>query len=167
MNFQLSLTTGLSRVLIGEIDYGNEMVLLLEKFPINLSIKLKRNLEKQKKLLGANSKLNRKTQIDKVKVDLKGRENNQYTEMEKMVAQIWGEVLGYQELSIDDNFYELGGDSILAIKIGSRISKLINKKLNFSDVATFATISELSKYLEELDQNQTEDLYLKAVNFEL
>lgn len=164
--FEKVLKSGLSRVLIGEIDYDNEMVLLLEKFPINLSIKLKRNLEKQKKSLGAKSN-NRKTQSNQVKVDLKGRENNQYTEMEKMVAQIWGEVLGYQELSIDDNFYELGGDSILAIKIGSRISKLIDKKLNFSDVATFATISELSKYLEELDQNQTEDLYLKAVNFEL
>lgn len=164
--FEKVLATDLSRVLVGEIDYGKEMVLLLEKYPINLSIKLRRNLEKQKKSLGAKSN-NHKTQIDKVKVDLKGRDNNQYTEMEKMVAQIWGEVLGYQELSIDDNFYELGGDSILAIKIGSRISKLINKKLNFSDVATFATISELAKYLEELDLNQTEDLYLKAVNFEL
>lgn len=147
------LHSGLYRVLIGEMDYGSDMVLLLERLPMRLSEKLRGNLEKQKSFSGAAAK-RQDHPVGEVK--LKGRDNGEYTKMEKMVAQIWGEVLGYQELSIDDNFYELGGDSILAIKIGNRISKLTNKSLPISETLTMPTISDLSKYIEEIEFHQAE-----------
>ncbi len=39
------------------------------------------------------------------------------TENEKILVEIWGEVLGVKQVGINDNFFELGGDSILSIQI--------------------------------------------------
>ena len=46
------------------------------------------------------------------------------TELEHHLAQIWREVLGIQRIGIDDNFFMLGGDSILSIQIISRATRL-------------------------------------------
>jgi hypothetical protein len=55
------------------------------------------------------------------KVKLIGRTDNKYTKSELLVAKVWGEVLGFDTLSVDDNFYELGGDSILATQVVNRM----------------------------------------------
>lgn len=39
---------------------------------------------------------------------------------ESALAQVWQEVLGLDRVGVDDNFYELGGDSVMAIQIASR-----------------------------------------------
>ena len=46
------------------------------------------------------------------------------TELEQQLAKIWCEVLGIQRIGIDDNFFMLGGDSILSIQIISRATRL-------------------------------------------
>ena len=43
------------------------------------------------------------------------------TPVEKKIAQIWAEVLGLEEVGIDDDFFQLGGDSLLASRIVARI----------------------------------------------
>lgn len=44
--------------------------------------------------------------------------------MESALALIWGEVLGMDVIQIDDDYFELGGDSITSIQIIARASKL-------------------------------------------
>jgi aryl carrier-like protein len=39
---------------------------------------------------------------------------------EKALARIWAEVLGLESFSVDENFFDLGGDSIGAIRIAAR-----------------------------------------------
>jgi len=39
------------------------------------------------------------------------------TEMEKTLAKIWNELLGLEKVSIHDNFFEIGGDSIISMQI--------------------------------------------------
>src|SRR3954451_20274397 len=39
------------------------------------------------------------------------------TELERRLAEIWQKVLGIDAVGIDDNFYEMGGDSVLGIQI--------------------------------------------------
>ena len=43
------------------------------------------------------------------------------TPVEQKIAQIWAEILGLEQVSIDDDFFQLGGDSLLASRIISRV----------------------------------------------
>ncbi len=45
------------------------------------------------------------------------------TEIEKSIAAIWGEMLGVDRISLHDNFFALGGDSIMMLQMAARISR--------------------------------------------
>lgn len=45
------------------------------------------------------------------------------TPLEKKLAAIWCEVIGLEEVYVDDNFFEIGGDSLMTIRILSRASR--------------------------------------------
>ena len=78
---------------------------------------------------------------------LSGRENGKYSDNEKTIAEIWGSVLGYSELNINDNYYDLGGDSIHAIKISNLLEKQ-KLQVNIGDLFTYLSITELAAFLE-------------------
>jgi amino acid adenylation domain-containing protein/non-ribosomal peptide synthase protein (TIGR01720 family) len=46
------------------------------------------------------------------------------TEAERALADVWGEVLGRNDVGVGDNYFDLGGDSIRAIQIVSRLRRL-------------------------------------------
>lgn len=77
--------------------------------------------------------------------------------VEKILTNIWKEVLGINNISINDNFFELGGDSIISIQIISRANQE-GIKISPRQIFQFQTISELSavaeqKTAEAVDQN--------------
>ncbi|GEC88404.1 edeine biosynthesis hybrid PKS-NRPS EdeI [Brevibacillus brevis] len=79
------------------------------------------------------------------RVVLSGREEGDpYTSLEQALGQIWSEVLGYTELSIDDDFFRLGGDSLLAIGIVSRVTKQLQKEITITDLFQTPTIRQLA-----------------------
>lgn len=68
-------------------------------------------------------------------------------EIESTLASIWKAVLGVEQISIHDNFFEIGGDSIKAIQISSRLHKE-GQRLVISDLFKNPTIGQLSKYVK-------------------
>ncbi|WP_409174127.1 edeine biosynthesis hybrid PKS-NRPS EdeI [Brevibacillus fortis] len=79
------------------------------------------------------------------RVVLSGREEgDHYTLLEQALGQIWSDVLGYTELSIDDDFFRLGGDSLLAIGIVSRVTKQLQKEMTITDLFQTPTIRQLA-----------------------
>ncbi|MED1784018.1 edeine biosynthesis hybrid PKS-NRPS EdeI [Brevibacillus fortis] len=79
------------------------------------------------------------------RVALSGREEgDRYTSLEQALGQIWSDVLGYTELSIDDDFFRLGGDSLMAIGIVSRVSKQLQKEITITDLFQTPTIRQLA-----------------------
>ncbi|WP_291982181.1 type I polyketide synthase [Luteitalea sp.] len=52
------------------------------------------------------------------------------TETESIVAEIWKEVLGVPRVSVYDNFFDIGGHSLLAVRIVTRLDKKIGVRLN-------------------------------------
>ncbi|GEM_PF-4741361 len=60
-------------------------------------------------------------------------------ENEKIILQVWQEVLGRDKISVTDNFFRIGGDSIKAIQISARLNKG-GYKLDMSDLLRSATI---------------------------
>ncbi|NBI31018.1 non-ribosomal peptide synthetase [Chengkuizengella marina] len=91
------------------------------------------------------------------KVEIIGREYDKLTEVEKTIAQAWGEVLGFKEIDIQAPFYDLGGDSILALKIVNQISQKSNITVSVTDLLQHETIQKLAIYMEELLDQQLEE----------
>ncbi|PFE38752.1 non-ribosomal peptide synthetase, partial [Bacillus cereus] len=79
------------------------------------------------------------------------------TEIEKLLIDIWQEVLGIERVSIKGSFFDYGGDSIKAIQISSQLRKY-RLKLETKYLFTHATIQEVAIYIEplkkQIDQRQ-------------
>jgi len=69
------------------------------------------------------------------------------TDVEKQVAEIWQELMGLEKISIFDNFFTLGGRSLVAVQIMARIEKLTGKRLPLATLFEHSTIEKLSLML--------------------
>ncbi|MWC30350.1 non-ribosomal peptide synthetase [Paenibacillus sp. MMS18-CY102] len=83
-------------------------------------------------------------------ITLTGKPDGNYTKAELAVAQAWGETLGFRRVGLKDNYYEAGGDSILALKIVNQISQRLAVRIEVADLLGHATVGELAAYVEGL-----------------
>lgn len=75
--------------------------------------------------------------------------------LEKSLFQIWSEVLPSQQLSIHDNFHEIGGHSLIATQIVSRIYTRLGVELPMEILFEAPTIAELSECVEVIQGSTT------------
>jgi len=97
-------------------------------------------------------------------------------ELEKQIAEIWQEVLGVTQVGIYDNFYELGGDSLIATQLVSRLRAKFPVELPLRDFLMEAMIpakqAELIEQLllekiEELSEEEVEVLLTNRADIDL
>jgi acyl transferase domain-containing protein/acyl carrier protein len=80
-------------------------------------------------------------------------------ELEKQIAEIWQEVLGVTQVGIYDNFYELGGDSLIATQLVSRLRAKFPVELPLRDFLMEAMIpSKQAEIIEQLLLEKIEEL---------
>ncbi|NEW45917.1 amino acid adenylation domain-containing protein [Nocardia cyriacigeorgica] len=70
------------------------------------------------------------------------------TPLEEQIADVFGEVLGLDALGVDDDFYELGGSSLLAFTLHQRLSARIDGRIPMSALLSTPTVSGLAALLE-------------------
>lgn len=68
------------------------------------------------------------------------------TETEKTLCHIWEQSLGLQAVGISDNFFRIGGNSILAIQVSHRISRALNIDIKVADIFRHPTCEKLALY---------------------
>jgi hypothetical protein len=68
-------------------------------------------------------------------------------ELEAVIAKVWQETLGRDKVGIDDNFFDIGGHSLLVVRMHRRLDKLVAKPVSLTDLYRFTTIRSLSKFL--------------------
>ncbi|WP_249044250.1 non-ribosomal peptide synthase/polyketide synthase [Crossiella equi] len=73
------------------------------------------------------------------------------TGTERVLAEVWAEVLGLPEVGVTDNFFELGGDSILSIRVISRLRALFGPEVAPRAVFASPTIEALARVLPGAD----------------
>ena len=99
--------------------------------------------------LNANGKINKKELPELDITDLKTTVfTAPTTEVEKQLVSIWEELLGVEQIGVDDNFFQLGGDSIKAIQLVSR-SKMIDIHYQVRDIFTHQTIAQIALHVKE------------------
>ncbi|HSK72113.1 MAG TPA: AMP-binding protein, partial [Pyrinomonadaceae bacterium] len=74
---------------------------------------------------------------------------------EKLIAEIFAEVLGFSRVGINDNFFEFGGHSLLASRIIARLRKTFKVEIPLRAIFEAPTVAEVAKKTE-LYQRQTE-----------
>lgn len=82
------------------------------------------------------------------------------TQLEKDIAKIWSEELKISSIGIDDDFFDMGGSSVLAQKVTTLMRQQLSKDVAVSKIYIHPTIRELAAILEE-NNNDTanEDLF--------
>ncbi|HBT88792.1 non-ribosomal peptide synthetase [Desulfobacter sp.] len=67
-------------------------------------------------------------------------------DLEKLISGIWGEVLGLEKVGIRTNYFELGGDSIMSIRVVARLTEA-GYQMSLKDMFTHQTVEELAQAL--------------------
>jgi acyl transferase domain-containing protein/acyl carrier protein len=69
------------------------------------------------------------------------------TDYEQKITEIWQQVLGIEEMRLDDNFFDLGGNSLLTLEVTARLKKAFHKPIPAVALFEAPTISALVNYL--------------------
>jgi len=80
------------------------------------------------------------------------------TPTEQVLAEIWSEVIGVKEVGLHDNFFDLGGHSVLVTQIIARIRSRFQIQLDLRTVFESPTIGLLAAAVEEALVAEIEDL---------
>lgn len=79
-------------------------------------------------------------------VQLKGKQS--FSTIEEKVAFIWSDLMGLESVSVHDNFYDIGGNSILATHLLRALDEAYPTLLDITDIFSYPTISLMSEYIE-------------------
>ncbi|MFL5381224.1 MAG: phosphopantetheine-binding protein, partial [Longimicrobiaceae bacterium] len=67
--------------------------------------------------------------------------------LEAALAGIWAEVLGCARVGVHENFFDLGGHSLLLMKVQARLSETLDRKIPIVDLFRFTTVAALAEHL--------------------
>ncbi len=121
--------------------------------------------------LSPNGKLNRKAlpEPDNLRPELEESYLAPGNDLETVLSDIWSECLHIEQVGVNDGFIALGGNSLTATQVVSRIRDLFQVELPIS-YGFNATLDELAQLLEEagrkadIDVQETASVYLQVSN---
>ncbi len=87
-------------------------------------------------------------------------------ETEEQLSILWGDFLKAEQLSIDDNFFEIGGNSMKAFQLLSLINTSLNTDIKILSFFQYPTIRTLAEHLDnaetaqkvQIEENEMEDV---------
>lgn len=65
----------------------------------------------------------------------------------RTISDIWQEVLDLSKIGLYDNFYDLGGYSLLLFIVQQRLQEVFGRELSISELCSHPTVSDLAHYL--------------------
>ncbi len=86
------------------------------------------------------------------------------SELEKTLVKIWQELLQIEKVGVEDNFFDLGGHSLLIMQAHQRLSDLTDHDLTITDMFRFPTIRTLSMYLTQESEEINQDFMKKSIH---
>ncbi len=89
------------------------------------------------------------------------------TPIQVELVTIWSEILGIDKVGIYDNFFQLGGDSILATRIVNQVREVMNIELSFLFFFQEATVAIMADLINEKQAEMIEDSEMSAMLEEL
>ncbi|NRG45191.1 AMP-binding protein, partial [Bacillus sp. CRN 9] len=87
----------------------------------------------------------------------------QMNEIESKINSIWKEILDINSIAIDVSFFEIGGNSLNAVKLLGEIEEAFNININISDIFEMNTIERLAKLIEKKEEKDETNLLSKTL----
>ncbi len=85
------------------------------------------------------------------------------TQIEQDIARVWQDVLKVEKVGIRDNFFDLGGHSLLLIQVQTKLQEVFNREIPVVELFKYPTIAALAEYLSERGENSEEPSAIKQV----
>ncbi|QUH28423.1 SDR family NAD(P)-dependent oxidoreductase [Vallitalea guaymasensis] len=130
-----------TNIIIGELNFDSPIALMMNNYPIKYSEYI------MDQLAALKDKNKKKNVTDRPKM-ISGTGDSQYSDIEVKIAHACQEVLGYEEIDINDNFFEMGADSILMGHIFNIINEYYPERLQLTDLFAYPSVRQLSEYLD-------------------
>jgi amino acid adenylation domain-containing protein len=70
-------------------------------------------------------------------------------DLEALLCQLWAEVLGLEQVGIDDDFFAMGGHSLAAVKLASRLQKLLSSPITVNVVFNAPTVARFARLIQQ------------------
>lgn len=107
--------------------------------------------------LTPNGKVDRKAlpQADASRPELESGYVTPQTEAQQSVAAIWQEVLGLEQVGLYDNFFDLGGHSLLLAQVLAKLREVFRQEINMLDLFRHTTVDALTSFLTEEQRGET------------
>ncbi|MDQ1351407.1 MAG: hypothetical protein QG657_1709, partial [Acidobacteriota bacterium] len=98
-----------------------------------------------------NGKIDRKA-LARIEVKSSAGTGTEYkpprNDFERKIETIWRELLDKEKIGIHDNFFDLGGHSLLLIKLKSKLEKTFHREITIVDLFNYPTIDRQAQYFE-------------------
>lgn len=140
-----------ARLFAGELHYRGELINLLKTYDVRLSADIEAKVDRE--LLALDERQRRAaekvlSQLDAVQVELAGRPDDDYTDTERTVAQCLAFAFGYPSLDVEADFFDLGGDSIMAASVAGTIAVRHGVQYEVADLLADRTVSEIAHHVQ-------------------
>lgn len=119
----------------------------LSSFPVS------KNNKVDKKKLVENYLYSIKNNHKKIEKESKG----QILNIEKLLKEIWEDVLDLHSIKTDDNYFVVGGDSLSAINLIARIENELSVEISVKDIFDYPTIESLAKVIKRRNSKEKDD----------
>jgi len=67
--------------------------------------------------------------------------------LERSIAALWRQVLGVDQVGADDNFFDLGGHSLLMSELKARLTETLQREVSMVELFQYPTVGSLASYL--------------------
>lgn len=71
------------------------------------------------------------------------------SDVKEMIRIVWKEILGTDRFKDDDDFFEIGGNSLMTVQIVNRVKEYTGVELEADDIYTFNTVAKIADYIKE------------------
>ncbi|MEB3219811.1 MAG: amino acid adenylation domain-containing protein [Nostocales cyanobacterium 94392] len=76
------------------------------------------------------------------------------SETEQQIAQLWKEVLHLDKVGINDNFFDLGGNSLLMLQVNNKLRAILQRDISVVTMFQNPTIYSLAEYLSQKNRDK-------------
>ncbi len=146
-SLQLILNKNIKNIILGELNYSNYTA--VKSDILNLSSKIIASSVSRSKVFGEKIPASGKNSWNASNIALAGRKDEDgYTESERKIAGIIGNILGLREVNVYDEFFELGGNSIVAVKVEMDMEKN-GLRISVPDIYEYKTVKDLAAFIDD------------------